>query len=413
MIRFIAMFSNSRRLQLLKDPSFAWYATGCFVLNFGSGLSFVAMTWLMLQADNSVAALAVMMLCFWLPSVFLGPFMGVLVDRYSRKWLLVFSNVFRGIALFGFGWYLGHHVSAIAIDLLMLCLGICFSINMPANMALVRELVDEKDLLYANSTVDIAYEVGNVAGMGIAGFFIAWFSAAPAILVNGGIFILASSMLILVVVPASKKATSISFVAIMREFRQGISYLVSQRELLVIYSVQLMILVGFMIVPVLFAPFAKNVLHTTVVQFGQIDAALSVGVVLGGFSIPSIAKRFGWLPVTLVFCLLMAVLFVLFGLNSSVLIASLLYLLIGFVLAVWPLIMTRAQDNTALEFQGRVQSVFNSLSGVIILIVYLSVDFTSHHLGIRSLYVFPAVLSVVAAWLLWRNRKTLVSRKER
>ncbi len=406
------MLSKSRRWQLLKNPSFAWYASGCFALNFGSGLSFVAMTWLMLQADNSVSALAIMMLCFWLPSVFLGPFMGVLVDRYSRKWLLIFSNIMRGVALFGFGWYLEHHVSSLAIDLLMLCLGICFSINLPANMALVREIVDEKELLYANSTIDIAYEVGNVAGMGIAGFFIAWFSAAPAILINGGIFILASIMLMFIVVPAVKKATTMTFKVVMGEFYQGISYLLGKKLLLVIYSVQLMILVGFMIVPVLFAPFAKNVLHTTVVQFGQIDAALSVGIILGGLSIPWIAQRFGWWRVITIFCLLMAGFFILFGLNSSVMMAVVLYLLIGFVLAVWPLIMTRAQDNTALDFQGRVQSVFNSLSGAIILLVYLSVDFTSHHLGIRTLYIFPALLSVVAVWLLWRYRAMLAKRED-
>ena len=55
-------------------------------------------------------------------------------------------------------------------------------------------------------------------------------------------------------------------------------------------------------------------------------------------------------------------------------------------LSVWPLIMTKAQEETAIEFQGRVQSSFGSLSGVMMIIVFLMVNLISRYVSIAHLY---------------------------
>ncbi len=89
----------SKRLQLLSQLSFRWYFVSCLLATFGSGLSYVTLSWLILQADNSVAAVSILMLCFWVPTILLGPFLGVIADRYSRKWLMVGGNAIRGIVL--------------------------------------------------------------------------------------------------------------------------------------------------------------------------------------------------------------------------------------------------------------------------------------------------------------------------
>lgn len=115
-----------------------------------------------------------------------------------------------------------------------------------------------EDLLYANSTIDIAYEIGNVAGMGLTGAFIAWLSAPTTILMTGIIFIF-STLAVIRVQPhlqkTRKKKTSYRF--IIDDFTAGLGYLRINPKLIVIYSVQLLVLVSFMTAGVLLAPLLR------------------------------------------------------------------------------------------------------------------------------------------------------------
>ncbi len=406
-----AMSHFSKRLELLARPSFFWYVTSCLLSTFASGISYVTMSWLILQADNSVSAISLLMLCFWLPTIVLGPFFGVVADRYSRKWLIILGNALRGLVLVGFGGYFHYHISAPLMYLLMLMLGMSFSVYFPAGIALIREIVPAKDLLYANSTVDIAFETGNVVGMGMAGFIIALSSSAVTIFVSGFIFLISTLAMFRVVVTRKSPVTRLKK-SFMQDFYLGFQYLQENKKLLIIYCVQLLILVAFMTAPVLLAPLAKNVLHTTVLQFGQIEAALSIGVITGGFMMPWIVERVGFYRMLIILCSMMAICFAWFSANQYVTGAAVLYLFLGVSLSVWPLIVTEAQNITKLDFQARVQSVFNSISGILILAMYLLVDLGSHFISIRRMYGLEVLIALIAILLLIRFRSLIKVRVE-
>ena len=118
-------------------PTFRCYLLSCALATTGGGLTYIALSWLALQDYNSVSSVAVSMLCFWLPGVLLGPFMGVVVDRVkSRNLLLIFSNWSRALALTGFGIAFYYHQSLIGIYCLAFILGTLFSIYIPALLRL-------------------------------------------------------------------------------------------------------------------------------------------------------------------------------------------------------------------------------------------------------------------------------------
>ena len=81
------------RLDLFKIKSFRHYVISCALAMFGNGLTYVAMTWLLVKNGHQVTAIAILMACFWLPNIVLGPLAGVIVDKYHRKTLLIFCNV--------------------------------------------------------------------------------------------------------------------------------------------------------------------------------------------------------------------------------------------------------------------------------------------------------------------------------
>lgn len=396
-----------RRFALLKRPPFLAYMVGFLFAAFGNGLGYIAMSWIVIDHYNHVSAMAILMACFWAPNVILGPLMGVFADRLSRKWMIIISNVVRGLVFVIFSFYLRDHFSVTTVYIMMLCVGISFSAFYSSVFAFMRELVSENELIYANSTVDITYEVGNMLGMGSAGLLIAWTSAETVILINGIAFFIATLSMFFIPKSAlcyGTKRVHKQKMHVIKDFKEGLHYLLLQKKLLLIYTIQLLIFITFLTTPLLLAPFSKTILHATVEQFGIIEAFASIGIVIGGLFMPWISDAFGLTRTLLFFCWTLCVTFLIFGFNRSIDYAAILYFVIGFSGAVWPLIVTKAQGLTAIDFQGRVQSTFNSLSGATMLIFYFSMGSVGHYFGVDHLYFIEVVITLIAIIFLMRSR---------
>ncbi|PIZ03636.1 MAG: MFS transporter [Gammaproteobacteria bacterium CG_4_10_14_0_8_um_filter_38_16] len=402
-----------QRLQLLKRPAFLSYMIGFFCAAFGNGMGYIAMSWIVVTRHSNVTAMAILMACFWGPNVILGPFMGVLADRLSRKGMMLISNFVRAVIFIIFSIYLRNHFNVNTVYIMMLCIGVSFSAFFSCVFAFMRELVPEKDLMHANSTIDIIYEAGNMIGMGLAGLLIAWTSEQTAILINGIAFLIATASLFFIpqkaLLHGGKRETK--KIKLFQDFQDGLTYLFANKKLIVLSVVQLLIFMTFLTTPLLLVPFSKTVLHATVGQFGMIEAFASIGIVIGGIFMPWISEQFGFWRVLLFFSFVLCVIFMVFGYNHLIPIAAFLYFAIGFSGAIWPLIITKAQAITAIDFQGRVQSTFNSVSGTMMLIFYFTIGWIGNHFAVKHLYWLEVIISLLAICFLIYAKKNDASQK--
>lgn len=398
-----------KRLALLKQPPFLIYMIGFMCAALGNGLGYIALSWIVVSHHGGVTAMAILMACFWGPNVILGPLMGVLADRVSRKWMIAISNSVRAIIFIGFSVYLRYHINVNLIYLMTLATGVAFSAFFSCAFAFSRELVAQKDLMYANSTIDIIYESGNVIGMGMAGLLIAFSSIETVILINGITFVIAAISMLLIPKKALCHGGSrvTQKIQLRKDFQEGLSYLLQRKQLLCIYTIQILLLIIYLTAPLLLVPFSKTVLHASAEQFGLIESAASIGIIIGGLFMPWISERFGFFRVNLVFAITLCITFLSFGYNKIIFVAMGMYLMIGFCGAIWPLVITKAQHLTDINFQGRVQSTFNSLSGILMLSFYFLMDIISKHFGVAHLYFIEVVITAVAIIFLVRSKKIL------
>lgn len=408
------MFSKQR--SLFKNKSFRYFTISCALAMFGNGLTYIIMTWMLMQFNPSVVSTAILMACFWLPNVLLGPFLGVLADRYNRQSMLLFTNGLRTFCLLSFALIAyQNQVSSYAIYFLATILGTLLAAYIPAAMTFVRELVDEGDeLLYANAMVDTAYEIGAVLGMGGAGLILATTSFATCFVINALCYLLATIFLWIIPYRAIKTPSKISETFI-QQFVQGGRYLVNKTPLLLIYLVQGLFFISYMTAPVLLAPFAKVVLHSSVAQFGWLEAMLSAGIIAGGFISPWLAGKYSLLRVIFGQVILGLIVFYLFSHTQNVHLAIFYHFFIGFAFSSWALLTTLAQEMTDINFQGRVQSLFNSLSGgVIILFYYVLVQWKDA--PITQLYQGEICILALAGLLLiamfFNNRQSTIDEVE-
>jgi len=83
----------------------------------------------------------------------------------------------------------------------------------------------------------------------------------------------------------------------------------------------------------------------------------------------------------------------------------LLNFLIGLGFASWSLIMTRAQELTDLDYQGRVLSSFNALSSVGMLLVYAALYFEGTTISLAHLYYVQVGFAAVSIFLLLKHHE--------
>jgi MFS family permease len=375
---------------------------------FGNGLTYITLSWCLAKGEHNVAAISGLMFCFWLPNILLSPFLGVVADRFDKKQIL-FSCSFSRMCLFlvFYGLFTFYNSNAF-IYLLALIIGCIISLYIPAAMAYVREIVDESDLLNANATADMAYELGAVLGMGSSGVIIAVFGESSALLINAFCYFIAMVFIQKIPNDLKRKNKETSKSTYFEDLKEGFDYLLQNPYLLGLYCIQMLTFASYMTAPVLLVPFAKSVLHASVSEFGLIEGAMSLGMVFGGLLSPYLASQYGSLRVICLQVTIGAICFVCFSHSHLMMSALTAYLVIGFSFSAWALITTLAQEKTEMAFQGRVQSLFNSVSGLFILAFYLVLGSLGETFPVANLYwVEVMLLTVCASLILTLSRRAL------
>ncbi len=402
--------SLAKRINQLKDRNFALYLISIFLGSLGGGLSYIVLAWSVSGFHQGILPVVILILCFWLPSVLLGPLAGVVIDfvkHRSRILSLVLAvRAVLYLSFFLFCWLTGQpsYFNWWCYGLALVS-GICMVFYSPTMTRYTREIIPHHELIYANTSVDMAYEFGNVIGMGLAGILIAVVGPAFAVGVIGLFFGLAGICFLWTKPGKFRQPPEISQ-GFVKNFLVAMQYLKTHQDLLIMAGVQAMMLMIIMVTPVLLAPFAREVLHASSIQFGDLEVSLSGGMVLTAILLPFLVERFGFKKVLMIQLSLLFVVFLAFSGNTNIEIAGVLYFLMGLSFSCWPLLITEIQNQTPQKYQGRIQSTLNSLTAIGVLIVYFLLDAMGHFVSLAKIYWVESAFVLICMALLFFYRKT-------
>ena len=133
---------------MLWKRKFAIIWTGQAVSIFTSSVIQMALIWYLTDKTESAAVLTLGTFLGFLPQAVLGPFIGVLIDRYNRKKIMILSDVFIGgvtllLAIWGF--YGELTIFPIMIVLFLRSVGTAF--HNPCLQAVTPSIVPKEDLV--------------------------------------------------------------------------------------------------------------------------------------------------------------------------------------------------------------------------------------------------------------------------
>ena len=180
------------------------------------------------------------------------------------------------------------------------------------------------------------------------------------------------------------------------DFMSSLNYLKDNPRLVGIYLIQTCVMILLMTIPILLLPYTKEVLKVGADKFSILEAIFSVGIFTGCLVSPLLCRLINIKRTLLLLIVSMAIGLHIFSINNNLIISYIFYFIIGFGLSSWSLSLTQAQLLADKKFQGRLQSTFYSISGLVVLAIYLLITFRTDFYDIQKMYNFQTIIALCA-----------------
>lgn len=300
-----------------------------------------------------------------IPGLTFGLFGGVVADRADRRRLLLVTQVLAATtAAILAALTISGRIDIVQILLLGAINSLIFSFDAPTRQSMVPRLVPERDLMSAIGLNSAAFNGPQVIGPVAGGLIATALSAgqpAGSFIGLGGLFAINSlsyvavviALLLMAPVPVQARRD----VPVLRSIREGLGYI--RREPVVLWVMIMFGLTALLSRPyILLLPAVAHDLGVGALELSWMLGASGVGALGGALATASLGnvRRRG--VVLLGSGGAMSVLFVLFALQRSLVVALPLLVLLGFATMVFlGMANTLLQTRTPDQLRGRVMSV--------------------------------------------------------
>ncbi len=340
-----------------ENKNYRLYFGGQLISLTGTWLQVVAQGWLVLKLTNSAFLIGLITALSTLPSLLFTLYGGVIVDRFEKKKILIFTQSAAMVLAFILGALTVTHVIQVwQIGVLAFLLGAVNAIDAPARQAFVPEMVNREQLASAIALNSAIFNTARVAGPGVAGLLIALVGTGGAFILNGLSYIAVLLALLAMQVKSTHSGKkSETLVAIREGFKYSFSHPVI-RILIIFTAVSSVFGWSYTaMMPVI----AQNEFHLGAAGLGYLYAATGAGALLATFLIALFSKKVSP-PVYIVGgSVLFAVSIILFSFTKSLHLAMPLLFLSGLgLLSQFAMMNTRIQSLVKSEFRGRVMSIY-------------------------------------------------------
>ena len=242
----------------LRVRNFRIFAAGHFVAVVALWMQRIAQDWLVLQLSGSVTAVGVTVALQFLPSLLLGPWGGMMADRFAkRKILMLCQGVAAVLAASLAALTLSQRIEVWHVYALALTLGLVTVLDQPARQVFVNELVGPSYLRNAISVNSTIFQLGGLIGPAEAGVLLSAVGAGWAFAANALACCSTLTMLLILrkdelhlTAPAAKRKGML---------REGLRYALAKPTIYWPWLMAGFVAVFAMSLPVLLAAFADHV----------------------------------------------------------------------------------------------------------------------------------------------------------
>lgn len=253
--------------------------------------------------------------------VLLGPFAGSIVDRWDRRRVMIGADLFRFGVVLLIPTLLRMDIRMAYVTAFLVSAATMF-FN-PARLSLMPDLVDDEELVEANSVFSVTEKTMDLLGFATAGVVVSLIGAIPTFYFDSATYLLSALLLGLV---AATDAGRISRLPPAREMlqdlRDGAGFLWHNPVLRANTALFFVGPISVGVVTALTPMFSLRVLGTGAWGYGVLEASMGLGAVLGGALVGRYLARRRMGPVILGGFLTMGLATTFMGLSSGIWVAA-------------------------------------------------------------------------------------------
>lgn len=276
---FSTLFSNRQFMFLWLAQVFSQFADRAVFVLFVAVLTAAQHSSMRLAETGAAAMTSFLYVAFTIPAIILSPIAGVYVDRWSKKWTMVLSNIARGVC-----------VALVALPAVAQNVWLCFALAFmssvstqffgPAETSSIPRLVSRNELYAANSLFFTTMMIALGFGFAIGEPIITHVGVSNAPWAVAALFVVAALLLIFI---RDTHVHSDQREAWWEELRFGLAY-ISGNAIVFRAIMKITILFSTIItLNIIAVGLAQQVLQIQPFQFGYVVAAAGVGMGIGNF----------------------------------------------------------------------------------------------------------------------------------
>jgi MFS family permease len=286
----LSVFRRLSTFRALRHRSYRLYFGGQLFSVIGTWLHLTALMWLTYEITHQSSWTANVGAARLLPTVFLAPLGGMLADRFSKRSLLIITQVLLLLLALALA-VLTVTVTLTGGHLLLLTLlaGIIHAVDWPARLAFVSEMVERQDLANAVALNSLLFNCARAIGPALAGLFYAWQGPAFCFLLNALTFV--PLIIALVAMPIPARGEALPGTVGGGAFLSGVKHLVGRPRLLALLLLTAaMAFFAWPILPLLPA-LAKQTFHGDESTYGTLLSGVGAGALTAALAAATIASH--------------------------------------------------------------------------------------------------------------------------
>jgi len=339
-----------------KNRNFSLMWTGQLVSTMGSALTYLAASIYVYRLTGSALSVGLMLMATAAPSLVVGLFAGVIVDRYDRRKIMVASDGLRGLLIALIPILATHNIIWLYV-IVMLTSAIQQFFD-PAFESVLPEVASDDELTASNALLEISSFGSNAIGFAAAGLIASAANIDWAFYLDAISFVFSAACIYFVRVKPIRVEDDTSAALVLKNLRAGMRQLFGTPILRSLYYLLIVYFIATGLSNALLLPFALKALKATEFEYGLQEGLTSIGFVFSSLYLARAFDRLqsgAWLAISF---LGMGIACVLYSQSYSIPLAIGLIVLSGVFNA--PYAVARrviVQRNTPTEMMGRVLSV--------------------------------------------------------
>lgn len=255
---------------------------GQFISQLGDKFYEIALAVWILETTNSAIIMGLFVFFATLPQVILGLFAGAFIDRWSKKKILISTDVLRGILITLI--VIMYYFNSLSITMIIL-IQILSSINAafftPTTQAIIPRIVNKNDLVSANSKSQLITGIVTIAGPILGALIISCFGYGLIFLFNAASFFISAVLEFFLQFNDDKGDKN--QISIITDISEGYKYVLGRQKIVIVLIVVAIIHLFVGSIQVIIPILANKLDGIGAQNLGYLQASYGLGTVLVSF----------------------------------------------------------------------------------------------------------------------------------